>query len=371
MNIQEDDSLASDSVMKAPFSLLLLAFVAWAANGDLMAQLPETTPGGVLTVTIQPSQNGTSHAITPISAPLYAPAEITGANVGRITGITANTISNATAGWFAGALSQTGSPHFVRLKSGDAAGHVFEISANTQTDLTVVNQGVDLTTLGIRVGSEGDTYEIVRGETLLSLLGTPEDGVVGGTLASFNAQQTDRVLVNDPTGAMLFFYYDTTAGHWKQGESGANQNFLPIAPTSGVFYYRIARTPMPRTFHGTVPDVALKQILAAHGSAMVSTYFPVDTSLSALGFQSLPGWRKLGDAGVTLQTTDRVVFKHSTGAIFSAYFDNATSTWKRVGSGASLNTQVIPAGSAVMLARSGTGSPQVWDRAMPYELADQ
>lgn len=371
MTLHEEDVAASYLVIKVPFSLILLVCMTLAANGDLLAQLPATTPVGVVPVTIQPSPNGTSHAITPISAPLYTPAEIAGADVGRITGVAANTISNATAGWLAGSLAQTGFPHFVRIKSGNAAGHVFQISANSQTDLTVVPHGVDLTTLGIQVGSEGDTYEIVKGETLRGLLGTPEDGVVGGTLAAFNAQQTDRVLVNDPAGTMQSFYYDTTAGYWKGVESGVNENFLPLAPTAGIFYYRIARSPRQLTFVGAVPDTALRQILAADGSAIVSTYFPLDTNLSALGLQSLPGWRKLGDGGVTLQTTDRVVFKHSTGAIFSAYFDNATSTWKRVGSGASLNAQGIPAGSAVMLTRFGTGSPQVWERAMPYNLAEQ
>ncbi len=335
------------------------------------AQTAATVPVGVVSVTIQASQNGTSHAITPISAPLYGPAEITGQNLGKITGVSASTITNANGAWSAGALAQLGSPYFVRIKSGNASGHLLRITSNTATDLTVANQGVDLTTLGIVVGASGDSYEIVKGETLLTLFGTPDDGVTGGTLTAFNAQQTDKVLVNDTTGAMLSYYYDTTASSWKRVGSGANQNTLPIAPSSGIFYYRIAQSSLVLSFVGTIPDTSLKRILAVNGSSIVSTYFPVDMTLSTLGFQSLTGWRKLGDVGVTLATTDRVVFKHSTGAIFSAYYEVASSSWKRVGSGGTLNSQVIPAGSAVMVTRFGTGSPQVWERAMPYSLAAQ
>ncbi len=348
---------------------LLLSLLGAISNSP--AETASTVPVGVVTVTIQGSPNGTAHAITPISAPLLPAASITGLAAGHVTAVTASTIGNSSAGWVTGALSQPESPCYVRIKSGAAEGQMFRISANTQTDLTVVNQDVDLMMLGLVTGVQGDTYEIVMGDTLLSLFGTPADGIVGGSSAAFSAQQTDKVLVNDATGALLFFYYDTAAGSWKRLGSGANQNTLPIAPWSGLFYYRIAQSGIDLELTGTVPDTSLKKVLAVNGSSIVSTYFPVDMTLSSLGLQSLGDWRKLGDAGVTLQTTDRVVFKHSTGAIFSAYYDAGSSAWKRVGSGADLGVETVSAGSAVILTRFGSGSPQIWDREMPYNLQVQ
>jgi len=352
----------------APLLLAISALIfSQAANAQPVEA--KTVPVGVVSVTIGGSLDGIAYNQTQIAVPLHETPVISGASSGRITGVGASTVSSVGAGWVNNAFAVVGDPYFIHIKSGAAEGRLLQIMTNTDTSVSLNTAGLDLTTLAITANpNTGDKFEIVQGETLLSLFGTPADGVVGGTTAQFAANQTDRVLANDANGNLLVYYFDTTAAQWRRLGSGANQgNLIVISPKSGVSYLRIGTAALQFQFTGKVPDSISQRQLSRSGSTVVSHYFPIDTALSSLGLQLLPSWRKLGDVGVALNTTDRVVVKTPTGLI-SYYYDPSTPSWKRVGSGANQNP-IIPAGAAVRLIRFGAaGQSETWTQQIPYNL---
>jgi uncharacterized protein (TIGR02597 family) len=326
-----------------------------------------TVPQGFVNITIKPSTDGTTPTLTQFSAPLQPAATITGQSVGRLSGVAASTLSNSSAGWTASALSSTTAPFYVKVRTGSGAGRIFRITANTSTDLTVDTQGFDLTTLGIATGASGDSYEIFPGYTLLSLLGTPTEGVIGGNSTQFSANQTDKVLINDSIGIARFFYYDTSVSQWRRLGSATNQNTLPISPFTGMTYYRVSTTPLSFTFTGKVPDTNAKIAIPTTGTTLLASYFPATTTLASLALNTLPTWRKLGDAGVTLDDTDRVLAEDSIGIVRSFYFDG--TSWKRVGSNSVQDSVAISAGSTIYLTRFGSGTNnETWARTLPYSL---
>jgi uncharacterized protein (TIGR02597 family) len=260
-------------------------------------------------------------------------------------------------------LAAVGSPYFVNITSGAAEGVMFQITANTDTQLTVNTLGQSLSALGV---AAGDTYEVLPGHTLLGIVGTPASGVVGGTLAQFNASQTDKILVNDTSGSTRFYYFDTGFSQWRTVGSAANQGNLVISPKAGLVYYRISAAALEYVFYGEAPHADSIRQLPATGTTIAAPYFPQDFTLAALGFHLMPGWRKLGDAGVVLNSTDRVSFKVA-GAVLSFYHDGAA--WKRAGSASSQNGQILPVGASVILTRFGAvGQSQSWAQPLPYNL---
>lgn len=344
-----------------------LSLIGGAANS--LAQTASTVPVGVMTVTIAGSPNGTAYAQTPFSLPLLTAEGITGQSKGRLTAVTSNTLSNSNAGWTAAALATVGSPYFVNITSGTNAGRMFQITSNTATQITVNSQGMDLTTLGLTVGTEGDTYEIVQGNTLLGVLGTPEDGVVGGTSAQFQANTIDKVLVTDPSNGTTFsYYFDTTAQQWRRIGSIVNQGNLIISPKAGLNYSRISQEAIEIQFTGQVPSTASVHQVAALGTTLLSNYFPTDTTLFDSGIHSMPGWRSANAEGVTVANSDRVVLKVGA-TYFSYYFDAGVAQWRRIGSVVNQNTVAIPAGGAVRFVRTGAaGQTSQWTRPLPYSL---
>lgn len=208
----------------------------------------------------------------------------------------------------------------MNILSGPAAGRLFQITANTDTQLTLNALGLDLSTLGIATGANGDTYgEIVLGHTLLGIAGTPAGGVVGGTAAQMNASQTDKILINDSTGSARFYYYDTGVSQWRTIGSAANQGNLVISPKAGLVYYRIAGPPLEYLFYGKVPQEDSQRQIPPTGTTIVAPYFPQDVTLASLGLHLLSGWRKLGDPGVVLNSTDRVSFLRCPPARFFSF----------------------------------------------------
>lgn len=354
--------------MKTPSSLIA-ALGALALASPAFSQNATTTPVGAVTITINGSSNGSTYNQTFFSAPLLSSDGITGQGTGKISAVTANTISNTEAGWTASALATAGSPFFINITSGSNAGRLFQITSNTETQVTVNTQGLDLTTLGIQTGSNGDSYEIVRGDTLLGLLGTTADGVIGGNLTQLSANQIDKVLVNDPSSnALLTYYYDSSNAQWRRPGSSVNQGNLVISPKAGLIYYRISTQPLTLTFTGTVPQTASIRQLPAAGTSLISHYYPSDTTLSSLGLNTVPGWRKVNESGVSTSNCDLVVLKVGS-SILSYYYDANLSQWRRLGSSSNQGGVAIPAGASVGVIRKGSaGQYGSWSQALPYSL---
>lgn len=345
-------------------TLTALAFSAHSLIGQVY-----TVPEGYVTVTIA-AGTGTTYTLTPFSAPLLTANGISGQANGRITAVGTNTITNSAAGWTDAALAAAGNPYFINFTSGANAGRMFQITANTATQLTVNPQGLDLTAQSFVVGGSGDTYEIVQGDTLLGLLGTPATtGVLGGTLAQFNSNTIDKIAVNEPISGVAFsYYFDTSASQWRRFGTSANQGNLVISPKSGLLYSRIAASPLTLTLLGKVPaSTSVCQVPSA-GTALMAQYFPTDTTLNGLNVQSIPSWKIANANGVTIASSDRVIVKNGT-TLFSYYYDASSSQWRRFGTGADQGSVVIFAGSSVRLLRSGSaGVSHTWTRTLPYVL---
>jgi uncharacterized protein (TIGR02597 family) len=348
--------------------LTLLFGAAVVFVGSTFAQNATTTPVGAMTVILDPSSNGATYKVTPFSTPLLVASTVTGNSSGKISAVTSNSVTDTTGAWVAAGL--TAEPHYLRITSGSALGRIFFISANTDTSITVAPLGVDLSTLGIQVGASGDSYQIVKGFTLLGLIGTPSSpvgGVVGGTSSQFGLGQTDKVLINDSTGVARFYYFDTTANQWRRIGSATNQGSLPISPMAGLVYYRISTSALAMDFTGAVPDTQITRQIPTTGTTLLSSYFPTATTLAGLGLDSLSGWRKLGDVGVDLNSADRVLIKDPTGVIRSYYHDG--TNWKRVGSASNQNSVPVPEGAAIQVTRFGTpGQYTTWTQSLPYTL---
>ena len=349
----------------SPLLALTLA-AAIALPGRIAGAADATTPVGYMQVEAA-AGTGTTHAITPLAIPLLPPVSgISGAMTGRISAVKTKAIDCSPAGWSAQALAAKETPLFLYIKSGTAAGHAFRITDNDSASITLDTRGATLASLGV---TEGDTWEITKGWTLRGLFGTSASGVIGGTSADFSFARTDKVLVNDTGGATLVFYFDTSSGHWKRAGSTSSQDNLPISPTAGVFYYRIASSALPFSGVGQAIDFSLKRLLIASGSAVLSPGYPVEMRVSSLGVHLLSTWRRLGDAGVTLASADRLVIKDpsSTGTL-SLYYDKDTFSWKREGSQIDWGSQTLPAGTAVMLTRNGRGEIHEWSQVMPISI---
>lgn len=337
-------------------ALLSALFLSASAHAQVVV--------GYVGVDIAPSQDGVNYVITHLSCPLEPKFSISGYASGKITGNTSSTITANGAGWTANGLAAPSAPYYLKIASGAAQGNLFRITANTADTLTLDTRGIDLATLGIANGT--DTFQIVAGYTLLSLFGTPAEGVVGGSAADLAANTVDKVLVNDTLGIARIYYYNTSAGQWRRLGSTSNQSNLPIGPHQGLSYYRISTQPVSFTFTGRVPDTDSRVILPESGTTLLATYFPVSSTLGALNIQATANWRKLGDPGVTLNTTDRVLAKDSIG-VFRSYYHDGTS-WKRLGSATNQNSVPIEPGAAIYATRFGGGAPDTWTRTIPYSL---
>ena len=362
-----------------PTICALTALMAVNLGSYASAQSVATTPVGAVTVTVAASFDGVTYNTTQISAPLHAtplvpgdgvsPVSPSGALIGKITSVGAATIEMSTAGWTSGQLSQPAYPIFVKITSGANQGRCFHITANTENTLTVNNQNTDLTTLTFMTGANGDTFELLAGDTLLGFLGTPSNGVVGGTASQFSGNQVDKVTLNNITNNVLFtYYYNTDFGQWRRSGSSTNQNNVVIAPDTGISYQRVANTDLVITLVGAVPTSRVRSIVPTLGTTVLARYFPTDATLVDLGIHNLPNWRKVGVGDVTIATSDRVLIKNGL-TIFSYYYDGLSSQWKRSGSGSNQGAVVVGAGSAVRIQRGGAvGSFDTWTVDANYNL---
>lgn len=331
----------------------------------LFAQEAKTVPVGAVTVTIAASPNGVSLTPSLVAPPLLRYSQLTGSMSGKFASLSSNTFTFPNSDLIESELVNNG-PTYLLITSGQAEGIILRVTANTSNSVTVDPEGLNLSTLNIVTGENGDSYQFIEGDTLLSLFGTPAEGVRGGTPTQFSQNQTDRVVMKDSLGIIRTFYFNTDVGQWRRGGSSSNQGTQPVSPYSGAIYYRVDQTSLALVSTGNVPTTELKQVVPTSGVSILSRYFPTDTTLGDLGFQNLPSWRNTSQPGVTVTSADKVIAKDSVGVIRTFYFDG--TNWRRGGSGSSQNTTPIPAGSAVYTTRFGSGGPDILELQLPYSL---
>jgi hypothetical protein len=288
------------------------------------------------------------------------PSNFVGEAAGQISSVTSSTITNSSGAWTAGALSQVATPYFIRFTSGAAEGQTFQIStstANTSTVLTVLNQGLDLTTLGIATGANGDTYQIFPGETLASLFGT-------STLGSTAAATADIVRVFDGVG-WDEYYYNTSAGQWRTGSVPVDLSTTVLRPDSGITFYRRGGTPLQYTLLGTVPSTNIQIVVNNAGASYVGNVFPVDQTLLAADYNSLPNW--VNNTGSVLAADILTVWD---GIGYDSYnYLLSAGQWRLGSVPVNENNVVIPAGTPVVFQRPGANpGVTVLTRILPYSL---
>lgn len=311
-----------------------------------------TIPTGYVTISIA-AGTGTNKVITPISVPLLDSSTASGQLQGHITGLTASTISNSGAGWTPGQLSTASTPQLIRITSGAAVGYTFLIStstANTGTSLTIdmidASQ-VDLTTLGIATGTNGDTYQIIPCDTLSSLFGTPATtGVQGGT----SAANSDNIIINN-NGTLMTYFYDTavTPSRWTRSTVGnPDASNTPLRPDAGINYCRLAANPLTLVVMGQVPSTDRKVIIRNSGLTYLAQGWPADTTLAASVINTIPNWV----SSPTAANADTIQIMVSGG--YRTYWFDGTS-WRRQTIGSPISdSQVIPLGTSIIINKIGT-----------------
>lgn len=340
--------------MKTPkFTTALLAGAALFASTTFAAT---TDPVGYTTISI-PSGSVGSPSLTLMSLPLQASADIQGASSGTITSATSNSVTVTSAAWAAGDLSLSSAPYFLKIKSGALSGSFFEITANSNDTLTLDNLSVDLSILN----SSADAFEIIPGDTLLSVFGTSAESVVGGTGSS----DADLIYVLD--GTWTRYYFNNSNNRWEVVGLPflGNQDDVVLRPDSSIIYARVGPE-FDIVTTGTVPTNQIQVPNAGDGVTAVATVIPVDTTLGELGLQDMPNWRAVGDAGVTSSNADLVyVFD---GTWTRAYYDRSLSQWLVPGLSflGDQSSKTIPSGGGYLLARFGASSTDVFTLTTPY-----
>ena len=344
------------------FGAALAALLGLGFGLQVSAETVTSVPVGVMRVVIAPAPvSGTK--ITTFSPSLRLPVSesFVGKYVGKVTSLTSTTLSDATAAWAVGALSQAATPYYIKLTSGAAAGAMWQVSttaANTASSVTILNlSGRDPLTAGALVG---DAYEIIPADTLSTLFAGLESQIGG-----LNIDAADNVKLHDGA-SWRTFYYNSSAGvqQWREGSSSFNRNNIIVRPNSGVIYTRRGQTPIALTVMGLVVIGSEKFVVQSTGASFIGGVYPVDRQLVSLNLQSMPGFVvNSGD----LNAADKVKFYDGSSWRLLSYNG---SQWREGASNFNRNTLLVPAGTPVIIERGvgAAGNAVLATVPAPYTL---
>lgn len=336
--------------------LFLPAALCLVVSGALAIEAV-TPPVGFVKLTIPGATGGNPKSVS-ISIPLHAAPVGNGAVSGRLTGAFANKLQNDSAGWTAGAFAQTGSPYFVRFVSGTAEGRTLQITANSNTELTVNNEGTDLTTIGIAsTGPEADLYEIFPGDTLTTLFGSD-------VMPGVSAEVADNVLIWNGTAWQRFFF-DSVDNRWEQKGIPVNANNFVIRPDAGIMFVRRSSEGLELELMGRVPISNLKYVVRNGGTTFVANGFPAEQTLQQHAFQNMAGW--ISKPASEVAAADKLHVWNGTGWQ-KFFFDSVDNRWEQVGINLAANSFKPPVGRPFMIERVGGTGITVFQHGRPYAL---
>lgn len=325
------------------------------ATPDARAQVATSRPVGYLVQTIPAGQTRS------FSIPFDADLSSLPGTVGRLTGVGATFVESSTAGWTPGVFSTAASPYFLRLSSGPHAGRAFRIvtPANTATRIDLANDGIDLTTLGLAIGTTtGTSFEIVPGDTLATFFGTTAPGDTLVVEGGANAVTADLVQVWGGA-AWLSFYYNTAWSRWARDTdviTDPSRNSFLLRSDRGLMISRRAGTPLTLAVVGRVLATPQRAVHARTENALtfLATMQAGDITLGALALQTSArsaGWRSSADPA------DADILLVWSGATwFSFFFNSSVGNWQRVGDAVNRDGYVIRAGTPVFVQRRLAGS---------------
>lgn len=334
----------------------------------VQAQTTATTdPVGFMTLNIAPGNGSTTRALTLVSAPLLTSATkadgvtpADGAITGVISSITSNTLTNTGAAWTAGELSAAATPKVLRILSGAAEGRTFLLSTSVQNSATTVTlhttETIDLTTLGIATGANGDRYQIFDCDTIGSFFGDTSLIVKNN-----NPDLADNVLLF-VGGAWNTYYFHVTNNRWtRRGFGNPDATNQPIKPEAGLMFNRLGSAAMALNITGAVPMTKRADVVKSSGVTFLGTHWPVDSTLATSGIQSIPGWT----SNASFNSADQVQLFIS-GAWSKYWFDG--TNWRRSGFGSPISdNQVITAGTAILINKvNAAGSDGLLTKNRPF-----
>ena len=337
-----------------PILRLFLLGAAVILAHAAFAQTATTVPVGAMTFTVA----GGSVAVpstTVISVPLHEEATLTsGVSTGVIASYTGSVITVTNAGWTPAELASTTTPFMLQLKSGAGEGRFLPITANTNATVTV--SGVDLATEGV---AAGDSFKIIPVDTLNTLFGST-------TLQGGSSPASSDLVYLFEGGAWVGYYYNTTKNFWvKTPGPVTNKNDTVLKPDSGFMITRKGSS-LLISFIGTVPSSKFKTTVVNAGSTLISTGFPVDTTIAGLSLDTkLAGWVKSSTAA----SADSVSI-FSGGGWISYYYDPAKGFWRKTsGPATNQGSTPIPAGTLVLITKKGaTAGTSSVTLPIPYTL---
>ncbi|MBP6506419.1 MAG: hypothetical protein KA257_02540 [Opitutaceae bacterium] len=343
---------------------MLLIPVGLFFDPTLRAAVKYSDPVGGNIITLRGAVNGVPKVNTfSIAVRLPVGSSLTGKAHGALSGVTATTLSDSSAGWSSGALSQAATPYFVKMRSGAAAGTWWQIStstANTASTVTVLNRGLSPTAAGISIG---DAYELVPGDTLATFFGG-----IASSIGGVDSAHADAVRLHDGT-IWREYYFNTSSGimQWREGSVPFNRNNIIIRPDSGVVYYRRATGDITLGIVGTVATANERvTVRSALGITVVGSAFPITRTLGSLNIQDMPGFVK--NSG-TLAAADKVTLFD--GTIWKNFnYNISASQWREGTAPFNRNNFVIPYGAPVIIERGtdSTGDPVLLILKNPYSL---
>jgi hypothetical protein len=214
----------------------------------------------------------------------------------------------------------------------------------------VLNQGVDLTTLGIVVGQ--DNFEIFQADTLGNLFGN--NTLLGGSSSGI----ADNILTWSGIGWSTY-YFNTDRGRWEEsGNPTVDWTNRVLRPDEGmIIVHRGAAISIPLYGRAAPCDSLLRY--SKSGSSYLGG-FPFAQTLLDSKIQELPDWQKSGDPA----TADQVqVFS---GGIWISYFFNSAAAvpqWQQVGTNTPANSvNIFTPGRPVMFLKRGTAAGSAFYR---------
>lgn len=321
-----------------------------------------TVPQGFLTLNIA-AGTGSTRTLNIISLPLEVPGSGAGQMTGRITWVGTDLISNETANWTPGELSSLSQPHCIRITSGAATGRSFLIAKSSADQLTIDSEDVkrsgSLNTLGILADAiNGDTYEILKCDTLKSLFGSPEETGVKGGRSAAEADIVQLLVL----GAWREYYYSTTLARWARVGPNTDSDNQVIRPDTAIIYNRLGATPLAFAFAGIVPSTTRRASIKNSGVTFLSSGWPTILTLGNFGLHQLADWKRASN-----YASADIVQIFISGAWREYYHDGVS--WRRVGPNTVSDGVAIPVGSGVIINKRGAStSSSTLTQEMPYSL---
>jgi uncharacterized protein (TIGR02597 family) len=292
---------------------------------------------------------------------------------GMITEVTSNSISvDDTPAPFTTNLATASAPYFVKFLTGNEAGRVLLVDANTNNTVTLdttdhtTGAAVALTATGFDVEA-GDTFEIFPGDTLASVFGTGAAGcpliLSGGTTKSASDEVALYTTVGKPATA---YYFNTVTGYWEETNSTANANNTIIYPYSAFTVARRSdHTDTALVLLGRVTPVAVATKTVSRASVYTSTHFAADVKLSQLKFGS--NWL----TGNSAATSDTLSVWDAVHGKFDTFFQKPDSTWRKFGDNVTDQSNfAIAAGTVTEIAKRKivAGATAFLVSGLPYSL---